>query len=80
MEDEDYLLKSPVRQIHKIKTNKTIKETLSDEEFELLRDYCDEIRDLALIDLLASAGKIVTQRYAMVNQANARNSHRKFIS
>jgi site-specific recombinase XerD len=56
LEDEDYILKSPVRRIRKIKTEKTIKETFSDEGLELLRDACDEIRDLALIDLLASTG------------------------
>ena len=56
LEDEDYILKSPVRRIHKIKTDKPIKETLSDESLELLRDSCTEIRDLAMIDLLASTG------------------------
>lgn len=56
LEDKDYILKSPVRRIHKIKTDKTIKETFSDEGLELLRDACDEIRDLAMIDLLASTG------------------------
>ncbi|MFC4709420.1 site-specific tyrosine recombinase/integron integrase [Enterococcus eurekensis] len=56
LEDEDYILKSPVRRIHKIKTDKPIKETISDEGLELLRDTCDEIRDLSMIDLLASTG------------------------
>ena len=56
LEDEDYILKSPVRRIRKIKTDKPIKETFSDEGLELLRDACDEIRDLAMIDLLASTG------------------------
>ncbi|WP_235319741.1 site-specific tyrosine recombinase/integron integrase [Pectobacterium fontis] len=56
LEDEDYILKSPVRRIHKIRTEKTIKETFSDESLELLRDACEEIRDLAMIDLLASTG------------------------
>lgn len=56
LEDEDYILKSPVRRIHKIKTDKIIKETISDEGLELLRDACDEIRDLAMIDLLSSTG------------------------
>ncbi|WP_413527620.1 site-specific tyrosine recombinase/integron integrase [Marinilactibacillus psychrotolerans] len=56
LEDEDYILKSPVRRIHKIKTDKTIKETFTDESLEVLRDACDELRDLAMIDLLASTG------------------------
>ena len=56
LEDEDYILKSPVRRIHKIKTATIIKETYTDEELETMRDNCDELRDLALIDLLASSG------------------------
>ena len=56
LEDEDYILKSPVRRIRKIKTEKTIKDTFSDEGLELLRDACEEIRDLAMVDLLASTG------------------------
>lgn len=56
LEDEDYILKSPVRRIHKVKTASNIKETYSDETLELMRDNCDEIRDLALIDILASTG------------------------
>lgn len=56
LEDEDYILKSPVRRIHKVKADKPIKETFSDEGLELLRDACDEIRDLAMVDLLASTG------------------------
>jgi len=56
LEDEDYIIKSPVRRIRKIKTEKTIKETFSDEGLEHLRDACDEIRDLAIVDLLASTG------------------------
>lgn len=56
LEDEDYIIKSPTRRIHKIKTMKTVKETYSDEELEEMRDSCDEVRDLALIDFLASTG------------------------
>lgn len=56
LEDEDYIIKSPIRRIHKIKTNKVVRETYSDEVLEKLRDGCDEIRDLALIDFLSSTG------------------------
>ena len=56
LEDEDYILKSPVRRIHKVKTASSIKETYSDETLELMRDNCTELRDLAMIDLLASTG------------------------
>lgn len=56
LEDEDYILKSPVRRIHKVKTSNVIKETFTDENMEILRDTCTEIRNLAMIELLASAG------------------------
>ena len=56
LEDEDYIIKSPVRRIHKVKTSKTIKETYTDESLELMRDKCVELRDLAMIDMLASTG------------------------
>jgi site-specific recombinase, phage integrase family len=56
LEDEDYILKSPVRRIHKIKTGTNIKETYSDEALELMRDNCTELRDLAMIDMLATTG------------------------
>lgn len=56
LEDEDYIVKSPVRRIHKVKTCKTVKETYSDEALEIMRDNTECARDLALIDLLASTG------------------------
>ena len=56
LEDEDYIVKSPVRRIHKVKSCKTVKETYTDEDLELMRDECDGIRDLAIIDILASTG------------------------
>lgn len=56
LEDEDYIVKSPVRRIHKVKAASCIKETYTDEELERMRDHCKEIRDLAIIDMLASTG------------------------
>lgn len=56
LEDEDYIIKSPVRRIHKVKTGKVIKDTFTDENLEMMRDSCDNIRDLAIIDMLASTG------------------------
>ena len=56
LEDEDYIQKSPVRRIHKVKTCKTVKETYSDEALELMRDHSECVRDLAIIDMLASTG------------------------
>ena len=56
LEDEDYIIKSPVRRIHKIKTTVVVKEVLTDENLERLRDECENIRDLSLIELLISTG------------------------
>ena len=56
LEDEDYILKSPMKRIHKIKTLQQVKETISDEAIEKLRDSCNCSRDLAIIDLLYSTG------------------------
>ena len=56
LEIEDYIMKSPIRRIHKIKTQITVKETYSDENLEKLRDGCHNIRDLAMIDFLSSTG------------------------
>ena len=56
LEEEDYILKSPMRRIHKIKTKQPVKEIISDEAIELLRDHCQCPRDLAMIDLLYSTG------------------------
>lgn len=56
LEDEDHILKSPIRRIHKVRTGTRVKETLSDENIELLRDNCKQIRDLAIIDFLYSTG------------------------
>ena len=57
LEDEDYILKSPVRRIHKVKTGTNIKETYTDEALELMRDNCTELRDLAIIDSIAIASR-----------------------
>ena len=56
LEAEDYIIKSPIRRIHKIRTGSKVKETLSEECIERLRDSCSHIRDLAMIDLLYSTG------------------------
>ena len=65
MEDEDYIAKSPVRRIHKVRTESLVKEVISDEHMEVLRDTCCEIRDLAMIDLLASTGMRVGELVKM---------------
>jgi len=56
LEEENYIMKSPVRRIHKIKTASTIKDTYTDEALEQMRDDCTDLRDLALIDMLSSTG------------------------
>lgn len=65
LEDEDYIIKSPVRRIHKVKTAKVIKDTYSDEVLETIRDNCDSLRDLAIVDLLASSGMRVGELVAL---------------
>ena len=65
LEDEDYIVKSPVRRIHKVKTAKVIKETYTDEALEIMRDNCCNVRDLAMIDLLASSGMRVGEMSAL---------------
>ena len=67
LEDEDYILKSPVRRIHKVKSATTVKETYTDEALEKMRDNCSNLRDLALIDLLASTGMRVGE-LVLLNQ------------
>lgn len=56
LEEENYILKSPMRRIHKIKANQQVKDVISDEDIEKLRDHCKCKRDLAMIDLLYSTG------------------------
>jgi len=56
LEDEDYIAKNPIRRIHRIKTGRTVKEVLTDENLEILRDNCKSVRDLAIIELLISTG------------------------
>lgn len=73
LEDEDYIVKSPVRRIHKVKTGTNIKETYTDEALELMRDNCTELRDLAMIDMLASTGMRVGEMVLL------KIAHRKFI-
>lgn len=78
LEDEDYILKSPVRRIHKIKTTKQVKETYSDEALERLRDNCKCIRDLALIDMLASTGMRVGE-LVKLNRADVDFANRECV-
>lgn len=65
LEDEDYIVKSPIRRIHKVKTAKILKDTYTDEALELMRDTCGSLRDLAIIDLLASSGMRVGEMVAL---------------
>lgn len=78
LEDEDYIVKSPVRRIHKVKTAKTVKETYTDEELEMMRDNCCEMRDLAMIDMLASTGMRVGEM-VLLNQTDIDFSERECI-
>ena len=78
LEDEDYIIKSPVRRIHKVKTASSIKETYSDEELERMRDSCKELRDLAMIDMLASTGMRVGEM-VLLNRDDVNFAERECI-
>ena len=66
LENEDYIVKSPVRRIHKVKATKKVKETLTDENLEKLRDTCSNVRDLAILELLISTGMNFQERSCIV--------------
>ena len=78
LEDEDYILKSPVRRIHKIKAANTIKDTYTDEALETMRDNCETLRDLALIDMLASTGMRVGE-LVLLNRSDINFEERECV-
>jgi site-specific recombinase XerD len=78
LEDEDYIIKSPVRRIHKVKTATSIKDTYSDEDLEKMRDNCKEKRDLAMIDMLASTGMRVGEM-VLLNRDDINFSERECV-
>lgn len=78
LEEEDYIIKSPVRRIHKVKTGAQVKEVLSDENLETLRDNCTNIRDLAIIDMLSSTGMRVGE-LVKLNREDVNFSERECI-
>ena len=89
LQEEEYIIKSPMKRIHKVKTTVVVKETISDEKVEILRDNCDNLRNRAIEKgmLIEQVQKILgheqidtTIRYAMVNQNNVKLLHRKYIS
>lgn len=78
LEDEDYILKSPVRRIHKVRTVSAIKETYTDEQMEIMRDHCTELRDLAMIDMLASTGMRVGEM-VLLNRSDVNFNDRECV-
>lgn len=78
LEDEDYIVKSPVRRIHKVKSVTVVKDTYSDEALELMRDHAPTLRDLGMIDLLASSGIRVGELVAL-NREDINFSERECI-
>ena len=78
LEDEDYILKSPVRRIHKVNTATNIKETYTDEELEKMRDHCTNSRDLAIIDMLASTGMRIGEM-VLLNKADINFNERECV-
>ena len=78
LEEENYIMKSPARRIHKIKTTSTIKDTYTDEVLEQMRDDCSELRDLALIDMLASTGMRVGE-LVLLNRSDINFEERECV-
>ena len=78
LEDEDHILKSPVRRIHKVNTATNIKETYTDEELEKMRDNCVELRDLAIVDMLASTGMRIGEM-VLLNKADINFNERECV-
>ena len=78
LEDEDYIVKSPVRKIHKIRSEQKVKETFSDEELERMRDHCKSPRNLAIIDLLASTGMRIGE-LVLLNRSDINYNERQCI-
>lgn len=78
LEDEDHIMKSPVRRIHKVKTATNIKETYTDEELEKMRDNCEELRDLAIVDMLASTGMRIGEM-VLLNKADINFNERECV-
>lgn len=78
LEDEDYIIKSPVRRIHKVKTATNVKETYTDEDLEKMRDNCVELRDLAIVDMLASTGMRIGEM-VLLNKADIDFNERECV-
>lgn len=78
LEEEDYILKSPMRRIHRVKTSTVVKETYTDEALEQMRDYCKKIRDIAMIDMLASTGMRVGE-LVLLNREDINFNERECI-
>ncbi len=78
LEDENYIVKNPVRRIHRVKTEKLVREVYSDEMIEAMRDHCKNIRDLAIIDLLSSTGMRVGE-LVKLNRCDVRFMDRECI-
>ena len=78
LEDEDFIVKSPARRIHKVKTAKIVKDTYTDEALEQMRDHCSNLRDLVIIDMLASTGMRVGEMVAL-NREDINFSERECV-
>ncbi len=78
LEDEDFILKSPIRRIKKVKVSKVVKEVYSDETLEIIRDNCENLRDLAMVDLLSSTGMRVGE-LVMLDRADIDFQNRECV-
>lgn len=80
LEDENYILKSPARRIHKVKAALTIKETYTDESLEKMRDNCEEARDLALIDMLPQRECVLVSWFSLIGMTSTLRSENVWCS
>lgn len=78
LEDENYIVKNPVRRIHRVKTEKLVREVYTDEMIESMRDHCKNIRDLAIIDILSSTGMRVGE-LVKLNRSDIKFTERECV-
>lgn len=66
LEEDDYIVKNPMKKIHKIKVSTLVKEIFSDEEIEELRNVTiHRIRDCAMQELLLLSGIRVGELFSL---------------
>lgn len=79
LEAEEYILRDPMRRIHRVKEEYQIKKPFSEWEIERLRVHLkDSVRDRAMFELLLSTGMRLTELRGL-NQGDVDFSEREII-